>query len=47
MLDWKKREGDNARESVRDTQAKPRGYFKSSLLTRSIAILVGVYASCA
>lgn len=44
MLDWKKREGDNARESVRDTQAKPRGYFKSSLLTRSIAILVGVYA---
>ncbi|KQB52495.1 hypothetical protein AQS70_14345 [Pseudomonas endophytica] len=44
MLDWKKREGDNARESVRDNQAKPRGYFKSSLLTRSIAILVGVYA---
>ena len=43
MLDWKKREGDSARESVKDTQAKPRGYFKSILLSRSIAMLVGIY----
>jgi len=43
MLDWKKREGDSARESVKDTLAKPRGYFKSILLSRSIAVLVAIF----
>ena len=42
MLDWKKREG-SARESVKETRTEPRGYFKSILLSRSIATLVGVY----
>lgn len=42
MLDWKKREG-SARESVKETKTEPRGYFKSILLSRSIATLVGVY----
>ena len=37
MLDWKKREG-SARESVKETRTEPRGYFKSILLSRSIAI---------
>ena len=40
MLDWKKREG-SARESVKETRTEPRGYFKSILLSRSIATLVG------
>ena len=43
MLDWKKREG-STRESVKETSAKPHGYFKSILLSRSIAVLVGIYA---
>ena len=42
MLDWKKREG-SARESVKETKTAPRGYFKSILLSRSIATLLGVY----
>ena len=43
MLDWKKREGSSARESVRETRAPSRGYFKSILFSRSIAVLVGIY----
>lgn len=43
MLDWKKREG-TARESVKETKTQPRGYFKSILLSRSIATLVLVFA---
>ena len=42
MLDWKKREG-SARESVKETRTEPRGYFKSILLSRSIATLLVVY----
>ena len=42
MLDWKKREG-SARESVKESHAQPRGYFKSILLSRSIAVLLGIY----
>ena len=42
MLDWKKREG-SARDSVKETHAEPRGYFKSILFSRSIAVLLGIY----
>ena len=42
MLDWKKREG-SAHESVKETRTEPRGYFKSILLSRSIATLLVVY----
>ena len=43
MLDWKKREGSSARESVRETRAPSRGYFTSILFSRSIAVLVGIF----
>ncbi len=43
MLDWKKREGNSARESVRETRAPSRGYFTSILFSRSIAVLVGIF----
>ena len=42
MLDWKKREG-SARESVKETKTQSRGYFKSILLSRSIAVLVAIF----
>ena len=42
MLDWKKREG-TARESVKETKTQSRGYFKSILLSRSIAVLVAIF----
>ena len=42
MLDWKKREG-TARESVKEPKIQSRGYFKSILLSRSIAVLVGIF----
>ena len=42
MLDWKKREG-TARESVKEPKIQSRGYFKSILLSRSIAVLVGFF----
>ena len=43
MLDWTKREGSSARESVRETRAPSRGYFTSILFSRSIAVLVGIF----
>ena len=43
MLDWKKRE-DSPREPAKESHAKPRGYFKSILLSRSIAGVLGIYA---
>ncbi|MEJ3575258.1 DUF2333 family protein [Pseudomonas fragi] len=42
MLDWKKREG-TARESVKEPKSQSRGYFKSILLSRSIAVLVAIF----
>ena len=42
MLDWKKREG-TARESVKEPKTQSRGYFKSILLSRSIAVLVAIF----
>ena len=42
MLDWKKREG-SARESVKETKTQSRDYFKSILLSRSIAVLVAIF----
>ena len=42
MLDWKKRDG-SARESVKETKTQSRGYFKSILLSRSIAVLVAIF----
>lgn len=41
MLDWK-REG-TARESVKEPKTQSRGYFKSILLSRSIAVLVAIF----